>query len=223
MIPKEKEQEENPLGKETCRVATDSSETRVFSDEYFIEKCFSKSPKEGFDLLFRKYYTNLCNHAIRYVYSKEIAEDIVAEVFANFWNSKAHEHITTSYRSYLYTAVKNRVHNFIKSELNRNTSFDSCTIDFQNYNTITVLRPDEITHFHELSQKLEIAIQHLPKQSQKAFQLNRLEGKKYSEVALEMKLTVSAVERLISRALARIREELKLEYLLTIFLAYLIS
>ncbi|MBN8821631.1 MAG: RNA polymerase sigma-70 factor, partial [Spirosoma sp.] len=61
----------------------------------------------------------------------------------------------------------------------------------------------------------------LPQQAKKAFQLNRLEGKKYAEVASEMGLTVSAVERLISRALAKIREELKAHYLLSIFLFYL--
>ncbi|MVM36666.1 RNA polymerase sigma-70 factor [Spirosoma sp. HMF3257] len=222
MIPEERGKEEYQFDKDVFSVTVNSVETKVFSDEYFIENCFTKSPKEGFDLLFRKYYRNLCNHAIRYVYSKEIAEDIVAEVFTNFWNGKVHENITTSYRSYLYTSVKNRVNNFIKLELNRNTSFDNCNIDFQNYNNISVLQPDEITHFHELSQKLEIAIQHLPQQSRKAFQLNRLEGKKYSEVASEMQLTVSAVERLISRALLKIREELKEQYLLTIIFFYTI-
>lgn len=204
--------------KNPINISRDLTETKVFSDEYFIKTCFANSPKEGFELLFRKYYTNLCNHAIRYVYSKEIAEDIVAEVFTNFWNNKIHENITTSFRSYLYISVKNRANNYIKLELNRNTNVDTYTIDVQTSNTIPVLQPDEITHFHELSQKLDIAIQHLPQQARRAFQLNRLEGKKYSEVASEMQLTVSAVERLISRALAKIREELKSHYLLNLFL-----
>jgi RNA polymerase sigma-70 factor (family 1) len=218
MVHEEEEREEFSFEKESIHNSKNLPETKVFSDEYFIKTCFVNSPKEGFELLFRKYYTNLCNHAIRYVYSKEIAEDIVAEVFTNFWNNKIHENIESSFRAYLYISVKNRANNYIKLELNRNTNFDNCTIDSQTNNMVPVLQPDEITHFHELSQKLDIAIQHLPQQARRAFQLNRLEGKKYSEVASEMQLTVSAVERLISRALAKIREELNSQYILTIYL-----
>lgn len=189
-------------------------ETKIISDEYFILKSFEESPKKGFDLLFRKYYTNLCNHAIRFVYSKEIAEDIVAEVFANIWQNKLHESINTSFRSYLYAAVRFRAYNIIKLEINRESKIDSNDIDFLNNGKSVVLQPDEILHFNDLTKRLDIAIQHLPPQSRKAYQLNRLEGKKYAEVALEMEITQSAVERLISRALVKIREELKTEWIL---------
>jgi DNA-directed RNA polymerase specialized sigma24 family protein len=131
----EEEREGFPFEREPISISKDLPETKVFSDEYFIKTCFIKSPKEGFELLFRKYYTNLCNHAIRYVYSKEIAEDIVAEVFTNFWNNKIHENITTSFRAYLYISVKNRANNYIKLELNRNTNFDNYTIEIQTNNT----------------------------------------------------------------------------------------
>ncbi|GAB3996632.1 RNA polymerase sigma-70 factor [Spirosoma daeguense] len=220
MVHEEEGRDRFSYKNESIGISRKLIEAKVFSDEYFIKNCFTNSPKEGFELLFRKYYTNLCNHAIRYVYSKDIAEDIVAEVFTNFWNYKIHETITTSFRSYLYISVKNRANNYIKSELNRNTNFDNSAIEVQHNNIDPVLRPDEITHFHELSQKLDLAIQHLPQQARRAFQLNRLEGKKYSEVASEMQLTVSSVERLISRALSKVREELKSQYILTIILFY---
>lgn len=206
---------ENVLDKDALSIAQDGSEIKIISDEYFIVKTFTESPPKGFDLLFRKYYTNLCNHAIRFVYSKEIAEDIVAEVFTNFWQNKVYQNITTSYRSYLYTSVRYRAYNTIKLEINRTTNLENNDFDFQNSDNSVVLQPDEILHFHELTKRLDVAIQHLPQQSRKAFQLNRLEGKKYSEVAVEMEITVSAVERLISRALAKIREELKSEWILS--------
>ncbi|GAB4038882.1 RNA polymerase sigma-70 factor [Spirosoma gilvum] len=223
MIEAAHESDDFSAEKKLFQAPTDSAQTKIVSDEYFIKRCFEQSPKEGFELLFRKYYTNLCNHAIRFVYSKELAEDIVAEVFTNFWNNKVYEQITQSYRAYLYIAVRNRAHNCLKIELNRHVALESSPIDFQDFNNTTVLRPDEITQFHELSQKLDAAIQRLPQQAKKAFQLNRLEGKKYAEVANEMGLTVSAVERLISRALAKIREELTSDYILSIFLLYFIQ
>lgn len=214
---------ENVLDKTILNIAQDGSEIKIISDEYFIVKTFTESPQKGFDLLFRKYYTNLCNHAIRFVYSKEIAEDIVAEVFTNFWQNKVYQNITTSYRSYLYTAVRYRAYNTIKLEINRTTNLENNDFDFQNSDNSVVLQPDEILHFHELTKRLDVAIQHLPQQSRKAFQLNRLEGKKYTEVALEMQITVSAVERLISRALAKIREELKAEWILNVAIFFILN
>ncbi|MER0438036.1 RNA polymerase sigma-70 factor [Emticicia sp. W12TSBA100-4] len=205
---------EDTTEKDIISITKFSEETKVISEEYFIEKTFVESPQKGFELLFRKYYTNLCNHAIRFVYSKEMAEDIVAEVFTNFWQNKIYENITTSYRSYLYTSVRYRAYNTIKNEINRTTNLENNEFDFQYSDSSVVLQPDEILHFHELTKKLETSIQNLPQQSRKAFQLNRLEGKKYTEVALEMQITVSAVERLISRALAKIRQELKSEWIL---------
>ncbi|WP_064197918.1 MULTISPECIES: RNA polymerase sigma-70 factor [Emticicia] len=206
---------EDTTEKDIISIIKFSEETKVISEEYFIEKTFVESPQKGFELLFRKYYTNLCNHAIRFVYSKEMAEDIVAEVFTNFWQNKVYENIATSYRSYLYTSVRYRAYNTIKNEINRTTNLENNEFDFQYSDSSVVLQPDEILHFHELTKKLETSIQNLPQQSRKAFQLNRLEGKKYTEVALEMQITVSAVERLISRALAKIRQELKSEWILS--------
>ncbi len=206
---------EDTTEKDIISIIKFSEETKVISEEYFIEKTFVESPQKGFELLFRKYYTNLCNHAIRFVYSKEMAEDIVAEVFTNFWQNKVYENITTSYRSYLYTSVRYRAYNTIKNEINRTTNLENNEFDFQYSDSSVVLQPDEILHFHELTKKLETSIQNLPQQSRKAFQLNRLEGKKYTEVAIEMQITVSAVERLISRALAKIRQELKSEWILS--------
>lgn len=214
---------ENNFDKEILNISKETDDTKVISDEYFIERNFVESPQKGFELLFRKYYKNLCNHAIRFVYSKEIAEDIVAEVFTNFWQNKVYENISTSYRSYLYTAVRYRAYNTIKTEINRTTNLENNDLDFQYSDNSLVLQPDEILHFHELTKRLDVAIQHLPQQSRKAFQLNRLEGKKYAEVAVEMQITVSAVERLISRALAKIREELKAEWIINVILFIILN
>lgn len=52
--------------------------------ELFLQKVFERNPREGMDILFRTYYGPLCSHAVRFVYSKQIAEDLVSEVFFSF-------------------------------------------------------------------------------------------------------------------------------------------
>ncbi len=179
----------------------------VFLDEEdYLKKLFKISPEEGFDLLFRKYYGKLCSHSIRFVHSKAFAEDIVSDIFVNFWQNRVYETINTSFRAYLYKSVRFRSYNFLKKEFLRET-IDIEEADYQN--KICVEKPDDILLYHELSAKLDSIIKNLPPQSRKAFQMSRLEGLKYSEIAKDMEITISAVERLISRALTKIKTELK--------------
>ena len=186
------------------------SEPRVISEEEFLRTLFSQDPRRGCEALFQRYYETLCNHAIRFVYSKDIAEEIVAEVFANFWQSQAFEQITASYRAYLYKAVRYRAYNYIRFELNRTGPIELAG----NLAGEAVLKPDEVLCYNELIRKIDTSIQALPPQCRRAFQLNRLEGRKYAEVAAELQISISAVERLIGRALTRLRADLKDEWLL---------
>jgi|GEM_PF-4013445 len=55
-----------------------ASEPKQLADsELFIRHAFKKNAEEGFTLLFRRYHAVLCNHALRFVWSKEVAQDIV--------------------------------------------------------------------------------------------------------------------------------------------------
>ncbi len=177
---------------------------RVIGPEELLERAFALNPRQGAELLFRKYYANLCNHAIRFVYSRDIAEEIVAEVFANFWQGRAYENDIASYPAYLYQAVRYRAYNYLKHELNRTVSLDALHARPDAGPT-----PEETLRYNDLSRKIDGLIQDLPPQCRRAFLLSRIEGKKYAEIAPEMNITVSAVERLIGRALARLRQELK--------------
>ena len=65
-----------------------SSDDPVQDDEFFLKKAFKDDPKEACSLLFKRYHSLLCNHTVRLVYSRQVAEDIVAEVFFQFWQKK---------------------------------------------------------------------------------------------------------------------------------------
>ncbi len=89
----------------------------VTDDEYLLRRTLEEDPGKGFELLFRRYYANLCNHAVKFVYSREIAEDIVSELFAALWQTRGYEGISVSYRTYLYKAVRYRSYNYLKWQL----------------------------------------------------------------------------------------------------------
>lgn len=184
--------------------------------ELFIRRAFEQNAEEGFTLLFRRYHAVLCHHALRFVWSKEVAQDLVSDVFLNFWKNQEFIQISTSYRAYLFRAVRNGCYNYVTRELSRRASTDG----LENWEAQTP-RPDQILHFDELQHKIESIIAQLPPQCKRVFLLNRFEGKKYAEIADELKISPKTVEMHISKALQQFRNVLKDEWLLALGLWFL--
>lgn len=173
----------------------------INDDDVFLKKIFHSSPYTAFDLLFKKYYAVLCNHAIRFVYSKQKAEDIVSEVFVQFWKNKLYFSVSKSYRTYLFTAVRNRCISHLKAELSMkvpdtledNQLADRCT-------------PEDILFASELHIRIEKTIKALPPRQQQVFVMSRFEAKTNNMIAGELNLSMKTVEMHISKALAALRK-----------------
>ncbi len=175
----------------------------IFNEnDIFIRKIIESDYKRGFEILFRMYYSRLCNHANRFVYSKEISEDIVMEVFKGIWENKLFHTVYGPYKSYLYRSVRNRAITYLKNEVCFDTLNEIHSEKIESHEE----SPDEIISTLELANKIELAINSLPFKCKNAFILSRKEGKKYIEIAEELNITVSAVERLINRALTKLKK-----------------
>ncbi|MCF0060748.1 RNA polymerase sigma-70 factor [Dyadobacter chenwenxiniae] len=186
-------------------------------DERLLREAFAVSPKDGCSLLFRRYYVTLCNHAVRFVHSREIAEDIVSELFETFWQNRIFEQVESSYRAYLYKAVRHRTYNYIRWQLDPTDPLES--MDFSP--VAQTVSPDEAMQYTELYLKVESIIQDLPPQCRRAYIMKRVEGKKYDEIAKELQISPKAVEGLVSRALLKLRTGLKESWFLTLLLPIL--
>lgn len=188
----------------------------VTDSEYLIRQAFKVDVERGYELLFRRYHKVLCNRAVRLTYSRDAAEDIVADVFMGFWKNKVHEHITSSYRAYLYRAVRNRVYNYLQDEFQRDNLLGK-PVDLTAADQITHEDPQDIIQFAELSQRFEAEIKGLPPQCQRVFMLSRFEGRKQREIADELQISLKAVEAYIHRALTQLKKVLDAAILTGVF------
>jgi len=192
------------------RLASDRSDAVnvLNGDELFIRWAFDQNPQQGFELLFREYYGHLCSHAVRFVYAREVARDIVSDTFCVFWQKELHNQITTSYRAYLYAAVRNRSLKYLQRELGRQFSATASNATDDEYDSITsveTLTPEDLMAYDELHNRVEAAIGDLPPQRQRVFMMSRFEGKKYQTIADELQISLKAVEAHISKALTSLR------------------
>jgi RNA polymerase sigma-70 factor (ECF subfamily) len=176
--------------------------------EMLLKRAFETDINQGISLLFRWYYKPLCSHAIRYVASKEIAEDIVSDIFYKFHSEQMYTNIDTSFRAYLFTAVRYRSFDYVRAEMRRNTS-----IQYADYVPLQPdEQPDHITQYEELSRDVESAINTLPIKRRKIYVMHRFEGKKYQEIASELNLSVRTVEAQMYQALHQVRKVIRAKW-----------
>ncbi|QHV98776.1 RNA polymerase sigma-70 factor [Spirosoma endbachense] len=180
--------------------------------ELFIRRAFAESPQRGCELLFRRYHQALCSHAVRFVYSKETAEDLVSEVFCKFWKTKAYESVTSSFRYYLFRSVRNEAYNYLRLEFQELDNIETA----ETQEGLFSQRPDQVLQYEEVVHRVEDLVESLPPQCRKVFLLSRFEGRKYQDIATELGISIKTVEVHIVKALSIVRKGLKDHWLLVI-------
>lgn len=192
-------------------------DSQLDSDELFLRKTLEEDPEKGVELLYRKYFKPLCSHVIKYVGSKTIAEDLVSEVFYDFYRTRAFDGIRSSYRFYLFRSARNRAWAFLRAELKYSEVYsekmDTISSGHQN--------PEDITQFEEMYQDVQNAVNTLPVERRRIYLMNRFDGKSYQEIADELSLSVKTIEVQLYRANKHIRGLLRARWLL--FLTMLVA
>lgn len=177
----------------------------------FLKNAFDQNPSKGIELLFRRFYNPLCSHAVRFVYSKQIAEDLVSEVFFQFYRTRAYENINSSYTSYLFRSVRNECFTYIRREFGKTDTLEpGSESNISTYHQ----QPDAEIHYNNLFLKVNEIIAQLPMQCQRVFLMSRFESKKYNEIADELHISPKTVEVHISKALRYLRSALHSEWML---------
>lgn len=188
------------------------SKTFELDDELFIQKALETNILLGFELLYKRYYQPMCSHAIKYVGSREVAEDIVSDIFFQFYSNDTFLEIKSSYRLYLIKTVRNRAYNYLRWDLSRKADLNEAS----QKPALEEQQPDQISHFEELYQDVEEAVNKLPIERRKIYLMRKFEGKKYQEIADELNLSVKTIDVQLTRANQFIRNLLKDKWLISL-------
>ena len=70
--------------------------------------------EQAFEQLFRAQYPILCGYARKYLDDIDQAEEVVQEMFFNFWQKKEKLEINISLEAYLFRSVRNSCLNYLK-------------------------------------------------------------------------------------------------------------
>ncbi|MEO9851317.1 MAG: RNA polymerase sigma-70 factor [Reichenbachiella sp.] len=174
------------------------------SDEDELILRLSNHDRGAFEQIFRTYYADLCKFCMKYVRDEQVAEEVVQEVFINIWERRSNLTITTSIKSYLFTAIRNRSFNYLKLQLPK----EQKKVDLEGIGFLEADNREQEMIMDELRHHVHAAIEALPNKCQIIFNLSRNAGMTYKEIADELDISVKTVENQIGLALKKLRENL---------------
>jgi RNA polymerase sigma-70 factor (ECF subfamily) len=163
----------------------------------------------AFERLYAEYAAGLLAFAYTQLRSREVAEELVQELYLNLWKYREKWVLTRSLKAYLFGALRNRISSYRRTmaarhELQQGTTDGEAVLAA----LPSGARSDDLVHEAELREAIERAVSALPRRCRETFLLVRRQHLSYAEAAEVMGISVKAVEMNIVRAFSALRREL---------------
>jgi RNA polymerase sigma-70 factor (ECF subfamily) len=173
--------------------------------------------KSLFESFFKEQYGYLCRFAYGFLKDNDDAEEIVQGCFVKLWEDRKTLVIGDNPKPYLFSMVRNACLNQIKHIAVRE--------DFKAHNEREINESATIekeVDTHTLQEKVNQAIQNMPPQRKRIFEMSRFEGLKYKEIAAHLNISVKTVENHMGSAMKSLRVDLK-DYMHLAIVVYFID
>ena len=159
--------------------------------------------ERAFDEIFRAWYAPLVRAADAMLRERAIAEDVVQEVLLELWRRRERLDPDGSAQAYLFQSMRNRALNHLRHlQVRRRTALHLAVDEARDATAPSRLVAQEI----DLA--LRDALDGLTPRCREVFELSRVHGLKYSEIANHLGVSVKAVEAQMGKALRALRERL---------------
>lgn len=182
--------------------------------EHLLFSEIKNGSEEAFNEAFDLYYSRLCFFSDKLLHDFDLSRSVVQQVFVDLWIKRGKLQIDLL-KSYLFQSVRNASLDLLKHKKAESKYLQTLDRDEQG-------QYDDHIEQAELADRINRAIQNLPKKCREIFILCRFEELKYAEIAVRLNISVKTVEMQISIALKKLRKELS-EYQMIQLLSIFIS
>lgn len=174
--------------------------------ELLCKRISQNSDQQAFKELYLAYFNRLYKFAFSILHSSEFAEEAVNDVFLNIWQKRQTLKSIQNLTSYLFISTKNTSVNYLsKFRKERSTSLDDVLVRFD----IDELTPETAFFNEELRKEIEQAINQLPPKTKLVFQMAKMEGLKYKEIAQILDISVNTIDNHIATAIKKLSNSLE--------------
>jgi RNA polymerase sigma-70 factor (family 1) len=168
-----------------------------------------KAYKELYLLMF----DSLFQFSFSFVKSKQVAQEIVSDVFIKLWQIRSQLNAVDSLKPYLFEIAKNFSLSYL-AKASKNLSIQIEDVDLDEIDIESLIEfknPEDSYISKEAINQIMQAIRQLPPQCQLIFSMVKVEGLKYKEVARLLDISVFTVRNQVAIAVKKIEDALLLK------------
>ncbi len=158
--------------------------------------------QSAFRELFHQHVFRLFQFSFTYVKSKEVAEELVNDVFLRIWQTRNKLHTVKNINIFLYVSVKNASLNYLRTK-SMTVPVDAEALEVSHFSLFP--DPESILISEEMRRTVERAINELPPRCKLVFKLIKEDGMSYKEVAAILEITVKTVDTQLRIAIKKLQ------------------
>jgi len=170
----------------------------------------------AFSMFYKQYLPIVNKFVLLYVKSPELSKDLTQEIFIKIWEKRGDIPEIDSLKSYLFIIARNHTFTFLKKASAEESLKEKIILSSSSFCNST---EDQI-HSAEYASHLQRILNRMPHQTQKIFELCRVEEKSYQEVSTLLGISKDAVKKHMVRSMKIIK--LTIQSSMDIFLSLLI-
>ena len=174
--------------------------------DYFCVKCLAEGDEDAFVALYNRYHRKIYYSALKMCQSETLAQDVTQDVFLKVWDIRASLNPNQNFAAFISVICRNIIFDLYKKAAHEET----IKKELQQFAEISEHEQDDDDFYETYKKLLDQAIAELPPQRRTVFELCKLKGKTYDEVARKMNISRSTVQDHIVKANKFIREYLLL-------------
>ncbi len=172
-------------------------------EEPDLIKSLVEGDEKAFRIIFEQNQKIVLNTCYKFVYNKEIAEDLTQEVFVEVFRSVKNFRFNSKLSTWIYRIAVSKSLDYLRAQKRKKRfSFLKSFEEDDNSDTIAVPNPgphDSIENEDRIK-LLNKALELLPYNQRAAFTLSKIDDLSYKEIADILETSVSSVESLMHRA-----------------------
>ena len=170
-----------------------------------LHQRLSSGDELAFKLFFQKHHPRLFSYIYKVVKSREIAEELVLDIFVKIWSAKEIFNEVENVDAFLYRMALNKSLDFLRTAA-REKRIQQLINDHMQYEQVTAASHHDLK---EYNQRVTQCLQMLTHQQQLVLSLSREEGLTHEQIANKLNLSKNTVKNHVVAALKNLREFIK--------------
>lgn len=175
--------------------------TNTYTDKELFNR-IAEGDEQAFEQLFHAYVPSLYTAIVKIVRTEPVARDIIQEVFLYLWIDRENLVNIDHPQNWIFKIAYNRSYSWLSK---KSSVLEEKYGDNQQYENVSDNQLEELLSLHETNRLIQEAIQQLPDQARRIFQLSRENGLKSAEIGEQLGISVQTVRNSLVRSAKTIK------------------